>query len=465
MTKNVKTIRLGDVVFQRRGSVFVRILQFVFSIALRIFFRRIEFVNSENIPENKGVIFVMNHQNGLIDPALVFFTVPRRISFLGKSTIFKMPVLGSIARAIEALPVYRQSDAPGETSKNQETFRLCRELLEKNGAIAIFPEGISHNEPKLMPLKTGAARIALGAVSVGENRNSVDLEIVPLGLHYTNKTDFRSEAMLYFGKPFPVFPVELNENGEPKHEFVRQLTEQIEQSLREITINAESENEMRTAVIAEEIVGSVFVGGDTKQTLNEKFEFLRKFVDLNEETSPEGIELEKRLSEYDRKLRAVGIEPEHLALPQHSRWIAVKYLIKKFRYLILALPLAIAGTILHFPAYKLSNVATYFYGRHETRDVASTVKIMVGILFMPLTWLILAAIIDFYLGPRIAIISIPVSFVCGYAALRTLEELEEMRGWMNAAWLFIRRRERFLRLLVERRKLYDVLDDFKVKKE
>ena len=113
-TSNVKIIRLGDVIFQRQGSFFVRSLQFVFSIALRIFFRRIELVNAQNIPENSGLIFVMNHQNALIDAALVFFTLPRKISFLGKSTIFKMPILGSVARAVEALPVYRQSDAGGD---------------------------------------------------------------------------------------------------------------------------------------------------------------------------------------------------------------------------------------------------------------------------------------------------------------------------------------------------------------
>ena len=461
MAENVKTIRLGDVIFQRQGSFIVRALQFVFSIALRIFFRRIELVNTQNIPENSGLIFVMNHQNALIDAALVFFTLPRKISFLGKSTIFKMPVLGYVARAVEALPVYRQSDAKGDTAKNQETFRLCRELLKKNGAIAIFPEGISHNEPRLMPLKTGAARIALGAVSVGQNPNAVNLQIVPLGIYYTNKTDFRSEAMLCFGKPFPVLPVELNENGEPEHKFVKELNVKIENALREVTINAESENEMQAAVIAEEIVASVYEKGDPKQTLADKFEFLRDFVEINEETTPEGEDLEKRLAKYDKKLNKLGIDPEHLALPHYSRWSAVKYLFSKFWYLILLSPLAIVGTILHFPAYQLTKIPVYFYARNELRDIASTVKIFAGMLFMPLTWLILAGMLDYYFGWKIALLSIPIAFLCGYVALRTFEELEEMRGWINAAWLFLSKRDKFLRLLVERRKFYEEL---KVKK-
>ena len=456
-TSQVKTIRLGDVIFERNGSFALRALQFVFSIALRIFFRRIELVNTQNIPENSGVVFVMNHQNALIDAALVFFTLPRKISFLGKSSIFKMPILGFIARTVEALPVYRQSDAQGDMAKNQETFRLCRELLKKNGAIAIFPEGISHNEPRLMPLKTGAARIALGAVSIGENPDAVHLQVVPLGIYYTSKTDFRSEAMLCFGKPFPVLPVEINEHGEPKHEFVKELTSKIEKSLLEVTINAESENEMQTALIAEEIVASVYKKGDPKQTLAKKFEFLRDFVDENEETSAEGENLEKRLAEYDKKLQQLGIDPEHLALPHYSRWVAIKYLLNKFWYLILLSPLTIAGAILHFPAYQLTKIPVYLYARNELRDMASTIKILAGIVFMPLTWLILAGILDYYFGWKFALLSIPISFLCGYVALRTFEELEEMRGWINAAWLFISKREKFLRLLVENRNLYDEL--------
>ena len=95
---------------------------------------------------------------------------------------------------------------PGEdVSKNQETFSLVREMLKKGGAIAIFPEGISHNETKLQPLKTGAARIALGTVSVGTRSASLNLKIVPVGLFYTSKTTFRSEALAAFRRAFSRF--------------------------------------------------------------------------------------------------------------------------------------------------------------------------------------------------------------------------------------------------------------------
>lgn len=469
MAIRVKVLRLGDIIFQRQGSFTLLALQFVFSIALQIFFRRIELVNADALPEKSGLIFVMNHQNGLIDPALVFFTLPRKISFLAKSTIFQMPGLGFLARAVEALPVYRQTDAAEDMAKNQETFRRCRELLKKGGAIAVFPEGVSHNAPRLLPLKTGAARIALGAASVGER--DVDLQILPVGIFYTNKTVFRSEAMLFLGASFPVPRVPLGAGGEPSRAAVKELTARIEEGLREVTVNAESQAEFETAQIAEKLFSSVYQTDDPEQTLAEKFEFLRDYV---ADTAVEDLvvgegagkneKLEKRLAVYERKLGEYGLEPENLVLPQYSVWYAVKYFTTRFWFLVFLSPLALAGVILHFPAYQACKLLAQRYGRSGAEDIASTVKILAGMVLMPLTWVVLAVVLYFYADWRAAILAVPLAFLCGYAALRTLEEIEEMQGWIKAAWLFVSRREKFLRLLAERRNLHEALKSEKAER-
>ena len=108
-----------------------------------------------------------------------------------------MPVISWILKRLEALPVYRKIDS-ADVSKNLKTFEASHELLRRGGAIALFPEGVSHNSPKLLPIKTGAARIALGALSIEKNSKPIELKIVPVGLYYTNKTTFRSEALLSF---------------------------------------------------------------------------------------------------------------------------------------------------------------------------------------------------------------------------------------------------------------------------
>ncbi len=454
MESTTKKVTIANLFRHRRGSFVFRLIIAIFGTALKIFFRRIETVNADSVPRGTGVIFVVNHPNGLIDPALVFVAMPRRISFLAKSTIFKMPVLGWILRTVGALPLYRRIDAGEDVTKNQETFELCRELLQNGGSIALFPEGVSHNSPKLLPLKSGASRIALGAASVQDG--DVEVKIVPVGLYYTNKTTFRSEVMLHFGEAFSVTPAVLDEHGHPPREQVNVLTEEIAEALRGVTLNAESEAELHIARIAEEVLASA----RPEQSLGNEFAFQKAFVrETNDGINAATDEkLRSKLREFDEDLKQFGIEPEHLSLAKYSRGSVFR---GAFRYawkLILLAPFALIGAILHFPAYKLGGWISRKYSKDDAEDMASTVKVLAGILFMPLTWILAAGVVFYFWRSAWALLTIPVAFLLGYAALYTLEEFAEARGWAHAIWLFLTKRERFLRLFVERR---DILSELK----
>ncbi len=460
MPNEIKELRLGDMVFNRRGGFVRRILHSIVSLSLRLFFRRIETVNSAGVPYKDALIFVMNHPNGLIDPALVFVALPRKVSFLAKSTLFSIPVLSYILRVMEALPVYRRVDA-ADVTKNTKTFRASHELLQKSGAIALFPEGISHNSPKLLPIKTGAARIALGAISGYDRGKKVDLQIVPVGLFYTNKTSFRSEALLHFGKPFSVKPVELEEDGDVPREKVKELTERIEESLREVTVNAESDAEIETANEAANLFLSVSETFDLEETLSARFEFVKDYLADEEADSENHLEVSKvtkRVSEYKKKLRKLGLEPENLSLSEQPFWYVFQRFIVRTIILFFFLPFTIIGSIIHFPPYQLSKFLASRYTNHGVDDIISTVKILSGIVFMPVTWIILAVGIYFYWDWQIALASIPFSFFCGYMALRSWEEYEDLRGWFGAVWVFYTKRSLFLELLMERRALYKALN-------
>ena len=169
-----------------KGTFARQLFHLFISVALRLFFRRIEAAGVEKVPKTGAIIFVLNHPNGLVDPGIVFVSLPRRVSFLAKSTLFDVPVGGYLLRLIEALPVFRRVDAGNDLAKNRFTFENCEELLARGRCIAIFPEGISHNETKLQPIKTGAARIALGALAVDKDNNELvekGLKIMAVGLY------------------------------------------------------------------------------------------------------------------------------------------------------------------------------------------------------------------------------------------------------------------------------------------
>ena len=456
MTSNFRVVRLRDLLTSRKGGPVFRLLLFIFGSALQLFFRRIETVNEDVVPEGTGVIFVLNHPNGLIDPALIFVALPRRISFLAKSTLFRMPVISWVVKVAGALPVYRRVDSGEDVSQNMKTFAAAHELLRRGGSLAIFPEGISHNSTKLLPAKTGAARIALGTVSI-EAADALELFIVPVGLYYTSKTTFRSEALLHFGKPFRVEPVSLETDGEVPREAVRELTDLIEKALSEVTLNAETDAELETADMAH----SIFTAEGDAVDLRSRQAFLKAYVARAAARSEaDGLSpLEKKVRRFDERLGELGIEPFHLSLARYSRSFVVGQAIMQTWYLILLAPLAIVGTILHTPAYQISKLLSRIYARHGADDVASTVKVLAGILFMPLTWLIVAGVVYYFFDWRWALASLPLSFVTGYVALITLERLAELSGWARAIIKFFSDRDRFLRLLVERREIQSELQE------
>ncbi len=463
MPTEIKTLRLGDMVFNRRGGVARRIIHAVVSIALRLFFRRIETVNASDVPYKGALIFVMNHPNGLIDPALVFVALPRKVSFLAKSTLFKIPVISYVLKVMESLPVYRRVDS-ADVSKNRKTFEASHDLLRKGGAIALFPEGVSHNSTKLLPIKTGAARIAFGAISGFKNTQSFQLSIVPVGLYYTNKTTFRSEALLHFGEPFEVEPIELEPDGDLPRDKVKKLTKEIEGALRSVTINAESKAELETASEAANLFLSVSETFDLEESLSARSDFIRDYLSDDEdddENDMGAISVTKRISEYKKKLRKIGLEPENLSLSRQPFWYVFQHFFVRGWLLMIFFPLALVGIILHFPAYQIIKFLGSRYTKHGVDDIVSTVKILTGIVFMPLTWIAIAVLLYYFWDWRIASLSIPVSFFCGYVALRTLEELYEMRGWFKAIWLFFRKRELFIDLLLERRNLHKQLSKIK----
>lgn len=453
--ENIKVLHWWNMVVLGKGTFLRQIIHAVISIALRLFFRRIETVNVEKVPKDEPIIFVLNHPNGLVDPALVFVSLPRRVSFLAKSTLFSIPIGGAIIRALEALPVYRRVDAGEDMSKNLETFRTCHELLAKNRCIAIFPEGISHDDTKLKPIKSGAARIALGALSVSNHLKS--LKIMAVGLFYTSKTAFRSEVLIRYGEMFEVEAVELDERGEPPREAVREVTERIETALRNVTLNLESAEELDAILKAEALFSSVYKNLLFKETLTNSFQRLQKLAEnykLLGQNEPEKMQqLKDKIADYEEDLKTSGVTAESLSVLQHPTWYVFRYLILRVVILLILSPLAIIGAIVHSPAFVFSNLIGQMFKTHGADAAGSTYKILASMIFMPLTWLIVALIMWWFWSWQIALISIPVTILCGYIALRSSETLIDMTIWLKSAWLLFRQRALFLRLLFERETL------------
>ena len=425
-----------------------RLIVAVLRFAIRVYFRRVEVAGLENVPLNSPVIFVQNHPNALVDPVFLLCLAPRRVSFLGKSTLFRMPILGFFVRAIDTLPVYRRQDEGEDVTRNVETFVAARKLLASGGTIGICPEGVSHDEPRLRPIKTGAARIALGAVSTGE---VFDLKIVPAGLYYTSKTSFRSSVLLYCGKPIPVVPVQLEDDGNPPRAAVRELSDKIEVAVREVMLDAEHEEALHTAARAERIF-SATRQQDSDDSLTEELQLRQRFVKaykILRERAPARLEkLEVRMTRFEEALKQAGMDTKNLTAPSSKRQVLTHLLTRCILFLLLLGP-ATFGTLIHYPAYRIGGfLATRLYS--DTEDVVSTIKIISAMLLFPLTWIVLTVITFKLAGWPLALLALVLMPVVGYVAIRFAEELDSFFGGLRALLFFLRKRRFFVRLIAER---------------
>ena len=172
-----------------------RLVRTLGKLIAQAWFRGIETEGTDRISVDRPVLICANHANGFVDPVLIVATSPRPVRFLAKSTLWKFAPLGTVLNLAGVLPVYRQQD--GGTDGNVNTFAACDAELSADGAIGLFPEGTVNDTLKLLPLHTGAARIALGAKAAGAEA----LRIVPVGLLYEDKAAPRTRVLVRVGEP------------------------------------------------------------------------------------------------------------------------------------------------------------------------------------------------------------------------------------------------------------------------
>ena len=428
-----------------------RVIVAVLRLALRIYFQRIEVTGVEHVPLDTPVIFVLNHPNALVDPVFLLCLAPRPVSFLAKAPLFRMPVLGYLVRAVDSIPVYRRQDEGEDVSRNQETFIAARNLLARGGTIGICPEGVSHDEPGLRPIKTGAARISLAAVSTGEVR---DLKIVPAGLYYTSKTSFRSDALLYFGDPIAVEPVALEPDGTPPRDAVRALSSRIEKALREVILDAVHEDELQTTARAERIFSSGSRDGESlKDELRLQQRFIKAYSALQQYQPERLLKLELRMKRFEEQLTQAGVDPGELS-PPGSTLKVFAAIIRRSIVFLLTLGPALIGTVAHYPAYKLGGLLATRFSR-DSDDVISTIKIISAMLLFLLTWIILTVLAYVWFGWIGAVLTLLVVPFSGYVAIVFYEELDRSIAGLRVLTFFLVRRRFFVRLLAERNAIRD----------
>ncbi len=351
--------------------MFYACVRAVVSLFLRLFYR--VKVNAPATEPEGPVLFVGNHPNGLIDPALVFVLTRRKVTFLAKAPLFKMPVIGWLLRGLDALPVYRKQDDPTRMGGNEGTLEAAKGALVHGRAITIFPEGKSHSEPRLAELRTGAARIALSAAKEG-----APVRIVPVGLTYAEKHVFRSEVLIDVGPAIDARSF-LPTDAAGEQDAARRLTERIAEGLRAVTLNLEQWADLPLVQLAEQLYA--FKQGGAQDA--ERLRLWARGVQLFRAQEPERFEIVRaHLASFKHRMalvRAAG--PQDLALVYRPGNV-VPFVVKNLLALVLGLPLFALGLALFWLPYQLPRLAS----RKAELDVQATVKFLTAFVVALVSW-------------------------------------------------------------------------------
>ncbi len=209
-------------------------LRWTAGIALHWFYNDIRITGSEKIPTGGPLLIATNHQNALVDSLIVGWLVPRRVAMTAKATLVSNPLVAILFRMLHVVPLRRVSDEvkkqnglPVDRSRNAQAFADIFRLLERNGALLIFPEGKSHNEAGLEPLKTGLARVALQA---RDEHAITGLRILPLGLVFEDKGTPGTAVSAHVGSV-----IEMDSWRGNDHTI---LTQEVAERLRAVSENA-----------------------------------------------------------------------------------------------------------------------------------------------------------------------------------------------------------------------------------
>lgn len=320
-----------------------------------------------------AVMFVGNHPNSLMDPALVFVISKRPVTFLAREPLFRAPVLGWVLRGLEALPVYRKQDHPGLMAKNEGTLDAAAAALIANKAITIFPEGKSHSDPQLSEIKTGCARIALKAVKGGAS-----LRIVPIGLTYQRKHRFRSWVQVEVGNPVQV-PAPPPGGEEAEVEWVRALTQKVSEGLRTVTLNLEEWADLKLIETGEQLY-SLRMGEKTRDP--ERIRRFAKGVELLRKEQPDRFEaLKEDVMAFRARLDLVNASAGDLSL-QYRRPELLRFILRNLFALFFGFPLFLLGGLLFFIPFWLVRIAAWV--APISKDRIATLKFVGALLMTPL---------------------------------------------------------------------------------
>jgi glycerol-3-phosphate O-acyltransferase / dihydroxyacetone phosphate acyltransferase len=430
---------------------------------LWLFYRRIVVVGRERIPDVGGVIIAANHHNSLVDAMLIIATVPRPVTVLAKAPLFRHPLIGPPLRMLGAVPVHRRAESGDDPRKNDDMFAAAIEALGAGGVILIFPEGRTQPQPILLPLRTGAARMLLGAERALDGASRVVL--LPVGMVFHDPGTFRSASVqITIGAPLATGDLIGTHRDRPE-EAVRAITARLTEAIGAWIVEAQDQYTLELLAVLERAwweeaarrgEPEPSAGDAPEQSLAWKQRVMRAGRYLAAREPHRVAELRHRIELYRGHLEEVGLKGEQLGRP-YTWGVVIRYVVTNVLWLALGLPVACWGIVCHAAPYWLTGQIAKRLG--TTSEEEATDKMAVGLVIYPLLWAIEGWLVWRLAGRGALLLFVFLVVPSGLLALAWRERFGRVVRQARAFFWFLADRGLHQRLLEERRALVGELRD------
>lgn len=316
-------------------------------LAYGVWYRKIYYSGREKLPVGKPTIYSVNHPAGFFEPPLLgalFHEVD--FHFLTRGDLFKKTLIRRIFESLNMIPIFRFRDGFSNLKNNASTMEYVNKALAESKAIMIFSEGSTKTCRQIRPIQKGLARMSFGCYDI---YGDIDLQIVPIGLTFSEPQRHRSEVYIQIGAPIALRDyIETYKEASPK--AINQLTTDVEIAMKKLIVEVDiPQNEPFVDRILEmyrltfpEKVFPIYV--QNQRRFNAQREIA---ANLNLMTDTERHSIEKALNQYDTNRKAKNIEDIAVIQPWHAN-------IGNMLVLIIGFLPFLVGRIAHFLPAKFA---------------------------------------------------------------------------------------------------------------
>ena len=445
-------------------SPLYRLSRWLIRAGLGFYFKRIERFHSERVPPRGPVLFASNHPNSLTDAFVIGTSVPRKVNFVGTVQLFKFAPVKWLLSHCGVIPVNRMRDDPRAMRTVLNTFEACYRVLERGEAVAIFPEGITHDDPQLKAVKTGAARMALELED--RHNGKLGLQIVPVGLTFSAKQYYRSEALVHFGEPIRVTDY-LAAYAANRHRGIQALIAEVEHRIQQLILHLPRLERTRIIDAVKRLYLDRLWVGNT--VINEPvtpqagklllLQAISRAVDFAFANHPaRAEEFMRKLAIYEAALRRLRLPERVLAHFPERRWMLHQSLLWVL-VAVLCAPVALYGWIHRLvPTLLLSVIVAKSEKTPADKTNISTATILGGVVVFTGFYGLCVFVFHQFFGWKETLVyacSLPPTSLAAYCYLRGLKRFAASA---RAAIVLMRAPRAARRLQVWRSELIGLID-------